>query len=507
MAMTLQPVILCGGSGTRLWPASRESHPKQLLALLGGDSMLESTLRRLDGFAAASLLPPLVVGNEQYRFLIAEQMRGCGIEGPRLVLEPVGRNTAPALTLAAALTCGNDDDPLLLVMPADHIIADTPAFLAAVETGLAAAAEGAFVTFGVTPTRAETGYGYLRCGEADKAHPGVRSLDAFVEKPDAATAEGYLASGNYLWNSGIFLMRASAWLAAIASLQPGIAKACRDAVGATQRDGQFLRVARAAFEACPSDSIDYAVMEKLPGQPALGRAVVVPLDARWSDVGAWDALWEVADKDADGNVAQGDAMLEGSRNSLVLAQHRNVVALGCESMMIIETPDAVLVADRRQTQDVKKVVARLKALGREEASVHRKVFRPWGWYDSLERGPGFQVKRIGVDPGASLSLQMHHHRAEHWVVVTGTGRVTNGDRVFDLHANESTYIPIGTRHRLENKTDAPLEIIEVQTGDYLGEDDIVRFEDRYARIDDTAQTRGQETGAVKAEAKHSRANP
>ncbi|MBS0382015.1 MAG: mannose-1-phosphate guanylyltransferase/mannose-6-phosphate isomerase, partial [Proteobacteria bacterium] len=298
-----------------------------------------------------------------------------------------------------------------------------------------------------------------------------------------ATAEAYLASGQYLWNSGIFLLRASAWLAAIEALQPAMAKACAAAVRVVQRDGEFLRVDRAAFEACPSDSIDYAVMEKLRDRPELGRALVVPLDARWSDVGAWDALWEVADKDADGNVAQGDALLEGSRNSLVLAQHRHVVALGCEGMMIVETPDAVLVADRRHTQGVKNVVARLKAMGREEASVHRKVYRPWGWYDSLERGPGFQVKRIGVNPGASLSLQMHHRRAEHWVVVTGTGHVTNGERVFDLHANESTYIPIGTRHRLENLTSEPLEIIEVQTGDYLGEDDIVRFEDRYARIE------------------------
>lgn len=483
MALTLQPVVLCGGSGTRLWPASRESHPKQLLALLGGDTMLQATLRRLDGFAAAALAPPLVIGNEQYRFLVAEQMRSCGIPGSRQVLEPCGRNTAPALTLAALLARAEGDDPLLLVMPADHIIADTPAFLAAVEAGLGAAAAGAFVTFGVTPTRAETGYGYLRRGAASAGHPGVYRLDAFVEKPDAATAEGYLASGNYLWNSGIFLLRASAWLAAIEALQPAMAKACADAVRVVQRDGEFLRIDRAAFEACPADSIDYAVMEKLYGRPELGRALVVPLAARWSDVGAWDALWEVADKDADGNVAQGDVLLESSRDSLVLAQSRNVVALGCEAMMIVETPDAVLVADRRQTQNVKKVVARLKAMGREEVSVHRKVFRPWGWYDSLEHGPGFQVKRIGVNPGASLSLQMHHRRAEHWVVVSGTGHVTNGERVFDLHANESTYIPIGTRHRLENLTRDPLEIIEVQTGDYLGEDDIVRFEDRYARVE------------------------
>ena len=481
--MLLQPVILCGGSGTRLWPASRESHPKQLLALLGGDTMLQATLRRLEGFTAATLAAPLVVSNEQYRFLAAEQMHAAGVADGRLLLEPVGRNTAPALTLAALLARADGDGPLLLVMPADHMLADAAAFRAAVACGLGAAADGGFVTFGVAPTRPETGYGYLRGGVPDAAHPGVCRLDAFVEKPDAATAAQYIAHGGYLWNSGIFLLRASAWLAALAALQPAMDHACRAALQGLKRDGDFLRVARAAFAACPADSIDYAVMEKLHAHPELGAPVVVPLDAGWSDVGAWDALWEVADKDADHNVVRGDAIVEASRESLVLAQSRQVTVLGCERVVIVETPDAVLVADRAHTQDVKKVVAKLKAAGRSEATTHRKVFRPWGWYDSLEQGPGFQVKRIGVKPGASLSLQMHHHRAEHWVIVTGTGHVTNGERVFDLHANESTYIPIGTRHRLENLTGQPLEIIEVQTGDYLGEDDIVRFEDRYARIE------------------------
>lgn len=477
--MAVQGVILCGGSGTRLWPASREQHPKQLQALLGDDTMLQATLRRLDGITSA---PAMVVGNEDYRFLVAEQVRACGFAGVDLLLEPKGRNTAPALTLAAHVARAGGEDPILLVMPADHIIGDVAAFRAAVATATPAAEAGGFVTFGVVPTRAETGYGYLRRGAASSAHPGSFALDGFVEKPDAATATAYLHDGGYYWNAGIFMLRASAWLAAIAALRPDIAAACATAAQGLQRDGDFVRVDRAAFTACPADSIDYAVMEKLHAHPALGASFVVPLDAQWSDVGAWDALWDVAPKDSDGNVAQGDVLLEDSHGSLVLAHSRQVSALGCEDMLIVETPDAVLVAARGAAQGVKNVVARLKAAGREEAVSHRKVFRPWGWYDSLERGPGFQVKRIGVNPGASLSLQMHHRRAEHWVVVTGTARVTNGEREFDLVANESTYIPIGTRHRLENRTDAPLEIIEVQTGDYLGEDDIVRFEDRYARV-------------------------
>lgn len=481
--MSLQPVILCGGSGTRLWPASRENHPKQLLSLLGGATMLQATLQRMRSFAAAPVAKPLIVGNEQYRFLIREQMHAAGFDDARLMLEPEGRNTAPALTLAALLAVADGGDPLLLAMPADHIIADEEAFRTAVASGLGAAAMGAFVTFGVVPTRPETGYGYLRRGAPDPRESGVFDLAAFVEKPDLATARDYVRDGLHLWNSGIFLMRASAWLKAVATLQPEIERACREAMRDVKQDGEFLRVGSAAFAACPSDSIDYAVMERLHDHPEIGPAKMVPLDARWSDVGAWDALWEVADgKDDGGNVARGDTFLEQSRGSLVLAQSRTVVALGCNDMVIVETPDAVLVADRNRTQDIKRLVNRLKEAGREEVLNHRKVFRPWGWYDSLEKGPGFQVKRIGVKPGASLSLQMHHHRAEHWVVVSGVGRVTNGDRVFDLRANESTYIPIGTRHRLENLTDAPLEIIEVQTGDYLGEDDIVRFEDRYDRV-------------------------
>ncbi len=481
--MQLQPVILCGGSGTRLWPASRENYPKQLLPLLGEESMLQATLHRLDGFGKAQVAPPLVVGNEEYRFLIAEQLRSAGVEHKRLLLEPVGRNTAPAVTLAASIALANGTDPVLLVMPADHVIGDPEAFRAAVAAGLGPAQDGVFVTFGVKPSRAETGYGYLRRGAADTAHPGTFMLEAFVEKPDAATAQAYLASGDYLWNSGIFLFRASVWLAAITRLQPAMQSACEQALATLKQDGDFLRVGREAFASCPADSIDYAVMEKLRVHPELGAATVVPLDAQWSDVGSWDSVRDFADHDASGNVTRGDVLLEACRDSLVLAQSRLVALLGCRGVVVVETPDAVLVADQRCSQDVKKLVERLKSGGREEATMPRKVFRPWGWYDSLERGPGFQVKRIGVNPGASLSLQMHHHRAEHWVVVRGIGHVTNGDRVFDLHANESTFIPIGTRHRLENLTSEPLEIIEVQTGDYLGEDDIVRFEDRYARIE------------------------
>lgn len=481
--MQLQPVILCGGSGTRLWPASREDHPKQLLALQGDESLLQATLHRLDGYAGAEVLSPLVVGNERYRFLIDEQMRASGLQHPRLLLEPTGRNTAPALALAAAVATAEGADPFLLVMPADHVIGDVREFHSAIACGLGAATEGAFVTFGVVPTRPETGYGYLRRGAVRPGNPGVYGLDAFVEKPDAATAATYVESGAYLWNSGIFLMRASVWLAAVAALQPAMHRACLDAAGSVHRDGDFLRVDRDAFVASPSDSIDYAIMEKLHDHPELGGAVVVPLSARWSDVGAWDSLHDIADHDVSGNVVRGDVLVEDCHGCLVLAQSRLTATLGCENIVVVETPDAVLVADRGRSQDVKKVVEKLKAARREEATTPRKVFRPWGWYDSLERGPGFQVKRIGVNPGASLSLQMHHRRAEHWVVVRGVGHVTNGERVFDLHANESTYIAIGTRHRLENLTHEPLEIIEVQTGDYLGEDDIVRFEDRYARIE------------------------
>jgi mannose-1-phosphate guanylyltransferase/mannose-6-phosphate isomerase len=481
MGATLQPVILSGGSGTRLWPASRESYPKQLLPLLGEQSMLQETLRRLDGFSAAAVASPIVVGNEEYRFIVAEQMRHLGMEHQRLVLEPVGRNTAPALTVAALLSQADGDDPVLLAMPADHAIGDDERFRRAIATGLRAAEGGDVVTFGIPPTRAETGYGYLLRGGAAPGPEPMSVLDAFVEKPDAATAQRYFESGAYLWNSGIFMLRASTWLRAMKALQPEMLHACERALQGGKRDGDFLRLDKIAFTACPSDSIDYAVMEKLPGNPQLGRAWVVPLDARWSDIGAWNALWENAIKDSDGNVARGNALLQDTRDSLVLAGSRLLVALGCENMVVVDTPDAVLVADKRHSGQLRDVVATMKRQGREELVAHRKVYRPWGWYDSIEKGSNFQVKRIGVNPGASLSLQMHHRRAEHWVVVRGLARVTRGEEVFDLRENESVFIPLGAKHRLQNMTELPLEIIEVQCGDYLGEDDIVRFEDVYAR--------------------------
>ncbi|MDD3353340.1 mannose-1-phosphate guanylyltransferase/mannose-6-phosphate isomerase [Zoogloea sp.] len=478
--MELQAVILSGGSGTRLWPLSREQYPKQLLALVGDETMLQATAGRLAGFSGR--LPvasaPVVVCNEEYRFVTAEQLRAAGRASQHVVLEPAGRNTAPALTLAALAV--EEADPVMLVMPADHVIGDLAGFQQAIDGGIPAALEGAIVTFGIVPTHAETGYGYIRFG-ADRAD-GSKAIAAFVEKPDAATAQAYLDSGEYLWNSGLFMVRASTWLKAMAHLQPAMMEACRRAWAGGSRDADFLRVDKAAFLACPSDSIDYAVMEKLAEASGLGiPGCVVPMSAGWSDVGAWDALWTIADKDAAGNVARGDVLFEDSRNTLVYAQDRLVACVGIEDAVIVETPDAVLVASRERTQDVKQIVASLKAGKRSQASAHRKIHRPWGWYDSIDSGERFQVKRIVVNPGARLSLQMHHHRAEHWIVVKGTAEVTNGDKVFLLGENESTYIPLGHVHRLANPGKLPLEIIEVQSGSYLGEDDIVRFEDTYGR--------------------------
>ena len=479
--MTIKSVILSGGSGTRLWPASRESYPKQLLPLTGDHSLLQETAARLKGFAAVDVDPrPLVVTNEEYRFIIAEQLRQIGVRSPQIVLEPVGRNTAPALTLAA-LAAAEEGDPILLVMPADHVITDLAAFQRAIAVGAKAAAEGALVTFGIVPDHPETGYGYIRAGAALEAGEGARALQEFVEKPDRATAEAYVASGAYYWNSGIFMMKASVWLAAIRRFAPEMAAACTAAVGGCTHDADFIRLDTAAFERSPSDSIDYAVMEKLAEAPELGQGVVVPLSAGWSDVGAWDALWAVSAKDGEGNAARGEVLFEACRNTLVHAGSRLVAAVGCEDMVVVETPDAVMVAHKDRTQDVKKVVARLKAEGRTLTQSHRKVYRPWGWYDSIDAGERFQVKRIVVNPGAKLSLQMHHHRAEHWIVVKGTAEVTNGERSFLLAENESTYIPLGHTHRLSNPGKVPLEIIEVQSGSYLGEDDIVRFEDTYGR--------------------------
>jgi mannose-1-phosphate guanylyltransferase / mannose-6-phosphate isomerase len=484
--MLIQPVILSGGSGTRLWPLSREKYPKQLLPLIGEDSLLQATVRRVEGIAGVELGAPMVVCNEEYRFVIAEQLRVMGKPGT-VVLEPKGRNTAPALTLAAQAAQAHGSDPVLLVMPADHVILDTAAFQQVVRQGAALAEGGAMVTFGITPDAPETGYGYIQAGAAFQgAGPAnaALSIARFVEKPDLATAQGYLKEGNYLWNSGLFMVRASVWLSALKICRPDILAACDSAWAAGKSDGEFVRVGKEAFAACPSDSIDYAVMERI-AQPdaaaALPAGVVIPLSAGWSDVGAWEALWKALPKDAHGNVAQGDVLLHDSSNTLALSEGRLIACVGVNDLVVVETADAILVAHKDKTQDVKKIVDSLKAAGRSEGQVHRKVFRPWGWYDSVDNGARFQVKRIVVKPGAALSLQMHHHRAEHWIVVSGTARVTKGETAFLMSENESTYIPLGTTHRLENPGCVDLEMIEVQSGSYLGEDDIVRFEDVYGR--------------------------
>ncbi len=475
------PVVLSGGSGTRLWPVSREKHPKQLQPLLGDESLLQNTLRRLEGLPLGG---PIVVSNQEYRFITAEQLRQLGLVKWALLLEPVGRNTAPALTAAALYATRSGADPVLLATPADHHVRNPAAFRNAVLRGLPAAEAGAVVTFGIVPDRPETGYGYIetRVGAGDTAAGAAMELLAFREKPDAATAQAYVDGGRHFWNSGIFMLRASVWLKAIGHFAPGILAACTRAVEGASDDGDFVRLDAAAFSASPADSIDYAVMEKLPSATELGiPSQVVPLDVGWSDVGAWDALWQAITRDADDNAMKGDVWLEDSHGNLVIAEHGLVACIGCEDMVVVETADAVLIAPKARTQEVKTIVSRLKAAGRSEAELHRKVHRPWGWYDSIDSGARFQVKRIVVRPGATLSLQMHHHRAEHWVVVRGTAKVTRGDEILLLGENESTYIPLGVTHRLENPGQIPLEIIEVQSGSYLGEDDIVRFEDNYGR--------------------------
>ena len=477
---TLIPVILSGGSGTRLWPLSREKYPKQLLPLIGEDSLLQATIRRIEGLAGIRLEAPMVVCNEEYRFVIAEQLRLMDKAGT-ILLEPVGRNTAPALTLAALAAMREGGDPILLVMPADHVILDTAAFQTVVRKGMALATEGAVVTFGITPDSPETGFGYIQSGAAF-GEGGACHIARFVEKPDLATAQAYLDDGSYLWNSGLFMLRASVWLAAIAIYRQDILAACRAAWDQGSADGEFLRVNKEAFAQCPSDSIDYAVMERIAADDnALPSGVVIPLAAGWSDVGAWDSLWQVLPKDDEGNVSQGDVLLHDCRNTLVMSGGRLVACVGVEDVVVVETPDAILVVHKNKTQDVKKIVDSLKREGRPEGQLHRKVFRPWGWYDGVDAGERFQVKRIVVKPGAALSLQMHHHRAEHWIVVRGTAQVTRGDTSYLVSENESTFIPLGTRHRLENPGCVPLEMIEVQSGSYLGEDDIVRFEDAYGR--------------------------
>lgn len=472
----LQPVILSGGSGTRLWPLSRRAFPKQFLALVDEESLLQSTAARTDSLGdSAELLPPLIVCNEAHRFLVAEQLRASGHAAANIILEPVGRNTAPALTLAAL--DAEADDPVLLLMPADHVVRDVDAFARAVSAGLPHAASGKVVTFGIVPDSPQTGFGYIRAGSAVDSE--AYKLDAFVEKPDRETAESYIAGGDYFWNSGMFLLRARRWLELMERFRPDIAGAVKDAHAGGERDLDFFRVDKAAFSASPADSIDYAVMEPLSKE--MGECLVVPLDAGWSDIGAWDALWAVSDRDETGNACHGDVMAFDAHDNVLHAQHRILAAIGVQDLVVVETSDAVLVAHKDHAQDVKRVTEHLDAQGRGESEFHRCVHRPWGTFEGMDQGERFQVKRLSVKPGARLSLQMHHHRAEHWIVVSGTARVTCDDKEFLLSENQSTYIPIGMRHRLENPGSIPLEIIEVQSGSYLGEDDIVRFDDIYNR--------------------------
>jgi mannose-1-phosphate guanylyltransferase/mannose-6-phosphate isomerase len=470
--MKLFPVILSGGSGSRLWPLSREHYPKPLLPLTSERSLLQDTATRLDDLPGVG--DAVYVCNEEHRFLVAEQVAALGKTPETIILEPEGRNTAPALTLAALYLSRSAPDSLMAVMPADHVITERVAFLEAVRKGSGPAGEGSLVTFGVVPDAPETGYGYIK-RNAELETGQAFSVARFVEKPDLETATRYVGEGDYYWNSGIFLMRTKRWLEEIGHFRPDILEACSTAMERGTEDSDFYRVNRPAFLGCPSDSIDYAVMEKT------ANAVVVPFSAGWSDVGAWSALWNVCPRNADGNVIQGDVIAEDTHNSLLFAQSRCLATVGIDDVIVVETADAVLVASMDRAQDVKGIVDVLKSRKRQECKVHRRVYRPWGAYEGIDSGARFQVKRLTVKPGASLSLQMHHHRAEHWVVVKGTARVTCGENVFNLHENESTYIPIGEKHRLENPGNIPLEIIEIQSGSYLGEDDIVRFEDVYDR--------------------------
>ncbi|MCW8833572.1 MAG: mannose-1-phosphate guanylyltransferase/mannose-6-phosphate isomerase [Colwellia sp.] len=464
------PVIMAGGSGSRLWPFSRQMFPKQFLNLHGDSSMLQATAERLAGIEHA---PAIVICNEEHRFSVAEQFRINNIPNSGIILEPVGRNTAPAITLAALQAIKNGQDPLLLVLAADHVIKNEQTFTESVEQAQAHAKAGKLVTFGIVPTSPETGYGYIKRGEAQK-NSGY-SVAEFVEKPSQEIAESYLNTGDFYWNSGMFLFKASRYLAELTIHRPDILSACEAAMASPQKDLDFVRVDKTAFEACPDDSVDYAVMEKT------SDAVVVPMDCGWSDVGSWSALWEVSKKDKNSNALIGDVLSIDTKNSFVHAQDKLVATVGLEDIVIVDTKDAILVSKLSEVQKVKKIVEQLKAEERSEFKHHREVYRPWGAYDSIDNGERFQVKRITVKPGAKLSVQMHHHRAEHWIVVSGTAKVTNGDKDILLTENQSTYIPVGVIHALENPGKVPLELIEVQSGSYLGEDDIVRFEDKYGR--------------------------
>ena len=464
---TIQPVILSGGSGTRLWPLSRESYPKQFLPLAGDLTMLQATWQRVAPIASRG---PLVIANEEHRFVAAEQLHQVGAEPAAIILEPMGRNTAPAIAVAALEATRDGADALLLVLPSDHVITDEATFRSVVQAAASAAGSGKLVTFGIVPTGPETGYGYIKAADGQ----GLRAVERFVEKPDLDTATGYVASGQYYWNSGMFLFKASRYLQELERFQPEMLAGSRSAWQQARRDADFTRLDKDAFAAVTSDSIDYAVMEKT------ADAVVIPLDAGWNDVGSWTALRDVSQQDGDGNAHQGDVIAIDCRNTYAYGQ-RLVAMVGLDDVIVVETDDAVLVGKADRMQEVKTVVSQLKTEGRSEATWHRKVYRPWGAYDSIDNGDRFQVKRITVKPGGTLSLQMHHHRAEHWIVVSGTAEVTRGDEVLLLSENQSTYIPLGVTHRLRNPGKLPLELIEVQSGSYLGEDDIVRFEDTYGR--------------------------
>jgi len=470
--MKIVPVILSGGSGTRLWPLSRKQYPKQYLPLAGDNTMLQETILRLNGLD--NLADPIIICNADHRFLVAEQCQQIDIASPTILLEPVGRNTAPAIAAAALQSLKQTDDSVLLVLSADHVIQDVDVFHEAINIACQQAQEGKLATFGIVPTDANTGYGYIK---ASKDKPdGAYKVEEFVEKPNLETAQSYLEQGNYLWNSGMFMFKATTLIDELTTHSPEIVTSVNDAVNNAEQDLDFIRLDKTTFESSPSDSIDYALMEKSD------NVVVVPLDAQWNDIGSWSALYDIGTKDSQGNVIKGDVITQDTTNTYINADHHMVAAIGVDNLIIIDTPDATFIATQDKAQEVKSIVESLQASGRCESSAHRKVYRPWGWYDSIESGEYFQVKRLHVKPGAKLSLQMHHKRAEHWVVVSGTATVTNGEQTFSLEKGESTYIPLGAIHGLENATNKTLEIIEVQSGTYLGEDDIIRFEDMYGRI-------------------------
>jgi mannose-1-phosphate guanylyltransferase/mannose-6-phosphate isomerase len=465
------PVILSGGDGTRLWPLSRKQYPKQYLPLVSNNTMLQETILRLNGLD--NLADPIIVCNADHRFLVAEQCRQIDITKPTILLESVGRNTAPAIAAAALQSLTQTDDAVLLVLSADHVIQDIKAFHQAINIASNQAQEGKLATFGIVPTDANTGYGYIK--SSDESVNGSYKVEEFVEKPDLQTAQTYLEQGNYLWNSGMFMFKAATLIDELTTYSPKIVTSVNDAVNNAKQDLDFIRFDKQAFESSPSDSIDYALMEKSD------NVVVVPLDAQWNDIGSWSALYDIGTKDSNGNVIQGDVFIEETTNTYINANHHMVATIGVQDLVIVDTPNATLISTKDKAQEVKKIVEQLQEQGREEQLYHRKVYRPWGWYDSIDSGDNYQVKRLHVNPKSKLSLQMHHKRAEHWVVVSGIATVVNGDQTFNLNKGESTYVPLGTTHALANNTLDPLEVIEVQSGVYLGEDDIVRFEDCYGR--------------------------